>query len=126
MRILVALLLLLILAGCDARSRPPGYDYVADLCEAVYNVQQVDDTDNTQSLRSTAVSGGDCLDKARLLRATLQASGFETERVIGRVSWDRRLHAWLRWEPRPGEVYILDPTQRAGPTLKEHARGYNQ
>ncbi len=124
MRILPALLLLAF-AGCDARPRPPGYDYVAGLQRTVHeDVQQVDDTDNTQSLRSTAVSGGDCLDKARLLRATLEASGFETERIIGRVSWDDRLHAWLEWRPRPGETYILDPTERSRPVLREHARGY--
>lgn len=116
-------LLLALLSGCDARAKPPGYDYVADLCEAVHDVQQVSNNLHDQSVCSTVTSGGDCLDKAYLLWHLMDASGLDADIMVGRVDWSDENHAWLEWEAG-GETYILDPTVRRGPVLRARARGY--
>ena len=102
----VIAVLLCACASCGRPERPPGYDYVAGLVDLVHReVAQVDNTMRHQEPRTTVITGGDCRDKANLLWHLLDASGFESTIVTGRVPGQRLNHAWVEWRG-----YRLDPT----------------
>ena len=105
-RLCVVVFTLCTFASCNRPERPPGYDFVAGLVEVVHrDVSAVDNTLVRQSPRTTVVTGGDCADKARLLRALMKASGFESDIVVDRVEGQKLNHAWVEWRG-----YRLDPT----------------